>query len=250
MAELARILIADDEPTFLRSTADLLIREGYECDTAPDARTAAEMLEREDYDLLIADIKMPGNPDLEFIRGMPQIARGLPVILVTGYPSLATAIQSVELPVVAYLVKPFELPELIEHVQASTQHYRVYRAVGSVRERVRTWHEELVAIEEALVYKPGAGATITVDAFLDLTLRNIVGALSDLRGLTEGIARADPEAEPCHLLNCPKLADLTEALARAIEVLEQTKGSFKSKQLADLRESLEERVKRVRGTSA
>jgi CheY-like chemotaxis protein len=250
MAKLARILIADDEPTFLRSTADLLIREGYECDTAPDAPTAAEMLKRGGYDLLIADIKMPGNPDLELISGMPQIAQGLPVILVTGYPSLATAIQSVELPVVAYLVKPFDLAELLEHVNASIQHRRVYCAVASVHERVRTWEQHLAEFREALDCKASTGNALSVDAFLDVTLGNIVGALTDLRHLAEGSTAENGEGEPCHLLNCPKLGDLTEALARAIEVLEQTKGSFKSKQLADLRESLEEQVKRVRGMSA
>ena len=94
MSELGRILIADDEETFLMSTADLLRNEGFECDCAPDATSAAQMLRSGDHDLLIADIKMPGNFELEFIRDLPQIAEGLPVILVTGYPTLDTAIQS------------------------------------------------------------------------------------------------------------------------------------------------------------
>jgi DNA-binding NarL/FixJ family response regulator len=75
------------------------------------------MLGRENYDLLIADIKMPGNSDLEFISALPKIAEGMPVILVTGYPSLNSAIESVQLPVVAYLVKPFELNELLVRVK-------------------------------------------------------------------------------------------------------------------------------------
>jgi DNA-binding NarL/FixJ family response regulator len=75
------------------------------------------MLRKESYDLLIADIKMQGNSDLEFIKALPQIAGEMPVILVTGYPSLNSAIESIQLPVVAYLVKPFELNELLVRVK-------------------------------------------------------------------------------------------------------------------------------------
>jgi len=117
MVEPRRILIADDEESFLYSTADILRREGYDCSCASDARAATEMLRMENYDLLIADIKMKGNADLEFIKALPQIAEGMPVILVTGYPSLNSAIESIQLPVVAYLVKPFELNELLERVK-------------------------------------------------------------------------------------------------------------------------------------
>lgn len=99
-----RILITDDEETFLHSTAALLQQEGYECTCAIDIKTALEHLNASHYDLFIADIKMPGNPDLEFIRTIPQVAEGLPVILVTGYPSLRSAIDSLELPVSAYLL--------------------------------------------------------------------------------------------------------------------------------------------------
>lgn len=108
MAEKGKILIADDEETFLHSTADLLRREGYDCDIVPDGNRAAEMLGKGEYDLLIADIKMPGNGNLELVREMPRLAEGLPVILVTGYPSLKTAMESFQLPVAAYLPKPVE----------------------------------------------------------------------------------------------------------------------------------------------
>lgn len=117
MTELGRILIADDDKTFLNSTADLLRREGYECDCSPDAGMATAMLDKERYGLLISDIKMPGNSDLEFINKLAQIMEEMPVILVTGYPSLSSTIQSIQLPVVAYLIKPFEFSDLLTQVK-------------------------------------------------------------------------------------------------------------------------------------
>jgi DNA-binding NtrC family response regulator len=135
VADPIHILIADDEETFLYSTADLLRKEGYHCDCAPDGQTAAKMLRKDDYDLLIADIRMPGNGDLELIRDLPRIAEGLPVILVTGYPSMTTALESFHLPVVAYLTKPVEWQELLASVKDNAQKASLSKMVRKVRRR-------------------------------------------------------------------------------------------------------------------
>ena len=119
LARRGRILIADDEESVLLSTADLLRIEGYECACASGAKTAFDMLRKKEYDLLIADIKMQGNSDLELIKKLPEIVHRMPVILVTGYPSLSSAVQSTNLPVVAYLIKPFEFSELLTVAQGA-----------------------------------------------------------------------------------------------------------------------------------
>jgi CheY-like chemotaxis protein len=242
MAELGRILIADDEQIFLDSTADLLRQRGYECACAPDAQTAVEMMKKQDYDLLIADIKMPGNDELELIRDMPRIAEDMPVILVTAYPSLKSAIESVQLPVVAYLTKPIEFEQLLAQVRVSIDHHRVSRAVRSLRERLQDWRRDLSGIEEALSTVPGPGSSASVDAFLDLTFRNMAGALSDMNHLTKALTTQHVGQEVCHLVNCPKLNTLTNALVDTIRVLEKTKTAFKSKELGDLRKKLEDLV--------
>lgn len=74
MRELGRILIADDEVGFAEVTADLLREEGYVCDCAADAFAARRLLTGHCYDLLVADIKMPGNEELEFIGILPALA--------------------------------------------------------------------------------------------------------------------------------------------------------------------------------
>ncbi len=157
MAELGRILIADDEETFLHSTADLLRRQGHECDTAQDGPAAIKMLVAKEYDLLIADIRMPGNPELELILDLPKIAAGLPVILVTGYPSIRSAIQSVQLQVAAYLVKPFEFDELLAQVQVLISHIHTYRTIRSARQRLLDLCHDLQSIEQAMSIVPREG---------------------------------------------------------------------------------------------
>lgn len=115
----SRILIADDEETFLTSTADLLRREGYECACVRDAGSAARMLKTTGYDVLIADINMPGNAQLEFIRDLPHLSQGVLVILVTAYPSLRSAIEAVRLAVAAYLVKPCHFGDVLSAVRSA-----------------------------------------------------------------------------------------------------------------------------------
>ena len=243
MAELGRVLIADDEETFLYSTADLLRQEGYQCDCALDAVKAAEMMHAREYELLIADIKMPGNPKLELIRDMPRNAEGMPVILVTGYPSLNTAVQSIQLPVVAYMIKPIDMDELLEEMNGAIGNFRIYRAICNTRQNLEDWRRDLDGVEQLMSKKASDTPFVPVDAFVTLTLNNVVAALSDIRNVTETLAKITSEQNVCQLLSCPRLDALTNALLETIDVLEKTKSSFKSKDLGELRRNLEELVK-------
>ena len=94
MTTRGRILLADDEPTFVEATAELLRLENYECDTVSDGRTALSLIDQATYHLLISDLMMPGNDDLGLIRQLAERAGGLPVIILTAYPSTRTAIAS------------------------------------------------------------------------------------------------------------------------------------------------------------
>ncbi len=117
--QTSKILIADDNETFLLATTDLLRRKGYECYYAPDAMTVIETLKLVKFDLLISDINMPGNTGLELIKKLPEIAEGLPVILITGGQFSNTQTQSLKPPVTACLNKPLDFEELLIHVRSS-----------------------------------------------------------------------------------------------------------------------------------
>ncbi len=143
MSQTGRILVADDQATFLESTVDLLREEGYECDGAADAFIAEKLVRQKRYDLLIADIKMPGNMRLELISKLREIAEGLPVILVTGYPSLDTAIKSTRLLVVGYLLKPVNFDELLKLVRESITRYQGLQEFYSAQKRQHGKKENL-----------------------------------------------------------------------------------------------------------
>ncbi len=241
MTDLGRILIADDQESFLAATVEILREEGYECNCAPDSASAIKMLESAEYDLLISDIKMPGNENLEFIQGLPQVAEGLPVILVTGYPSLQTAIQSIQLPVVAYLLKPFDYDELLKQVRNSIKNFRVSRVARNMEKNLRKWHKDLTDIRKTICghaqqeYNPK-----NVSGFFNFTLKNISDAMLDLRNLAEAVTINSDQQEVCNLLNCPRLDTLQDALGKVYTTLERTKRAFKSKELGELSRTLKD----------
>jgi DNA-binding response OmpR family regulator len=238
MTDKGRILLADDEVTFLSSTAELLRREGYECVTVADGAAALAEARQGGYDLLITDLEMPGNSDLELVRRIAEESGGLPVIILTGYPSVRSAIACVELPVAAYLVKPVLFPELLSRVENAVRRFRSYRAIESAERRLRDWRQEFENLAAVKQPADGLGAP-AIDVFLSLTLRNVMGSLTDLDQLGRALSGRSVDTHPCQLMNCPRGAQLLAAVRETIEVLEQTKSAFKSKQLGELRHRLE-----------
>lgn len=236
---LGKILVADDEETFLDSTADLLRKEGYECDCASDGSKARSLLEQNRYDLLIADIKMPGNAELELIRDLPEVARGMPAILATGYPSLSTAIDSVQLSVIAYLVKPIDFDEMHDAVQRAIGLSRTYQTVLDARERNRNTLASIESVEDTLHALSGREVGAPVHSFIDTTLSSILEGLRDLKRLTdEGVLELNPCATEMRATE-ERLATVKGALADAVMTLEKTRSSFKSKTIGALRQRLE-----------
>lgn len=230
-----RILIADDEPTFLNSTAELLRGEGFTVDTVEDAESALGAISAATYDLLITDLEMPGNADLDLVQQVAYLSGGLPIIIITGFPSVRSAVASIELPVAAYLVKPVHFPELLKRVTSAVARFRSYQAMQSAEARLREYRSQVEAQPVASA-TPGQG----LDTFLALTLRNVMGSLTDLEQLGRALAgQQTVQPHPCQLMNCPRGAQLQAAVEETIAVLEETKGAFKSKTLGDLRHRLE-----------
>jgi CheY-like chemotaxis protein len=225
IASKGKVLIADDEPTFVDALADLLRREGYECQTVPDGlAAAAELNTAQQYDLLIADIRMPGNPDLELIKHLPQIAEGLPVILVTAYPDQGSALRSAELPVLSYLIKPVDFPELLVLVRRGIEHSAVFRANREIARRLANWASDTKMVEQVLA-KGATGPAIAPAAFVNLAMRNLLGCLSELDALWRRLApHGHDDASPGASEN--DRAVLGEAIERAMRVFDLTIATF------------------------
>jgi len=108
-----RILVVDDEETIRELLLKTLALAEYEVDVAPDGRTAVDRMRMIQYDLLITDLRMPGVDGLTVIREARRLKADIPVTILTGYSSEASAIEAINLGVQGYLTKPFRVPRVL-----------------------------------------------------------------------------------------------------------------------------------------
>jgi excisionase family DNA binding protein len=112
-AERPHILVVDDEESVRELLARTLTAADYDVDTAGDGHSALERLRSAPYDLLITDLRMPGMDGLSVIREARRHAPDLPVVIITGQSTEASAIEAINLGVSGYLTKPFRLPRIL-----------------------------------------------------------------------------------------------------------------------------------------
>ena len=246
----ARILIADDEDVFLEPTSLFFTNHGYVCDCVHTTEEAATAIEQSPYDLLIIDINMPGNSNLEFLRDRPQFTDFLPVIVVTGNPTLHTAVESLRLAVVDYQTKPINLPDFLQIAKNAMEKAQVVRVMRDARKGFGSWLEQMRQMETTLLSadKSPQGKQVAsgdlnwylgeaVQGFtsLSMSLMNAIHTLN--QGLPQG------RTDVCHLMNCSRLSAYENGIRETVDVLIKTKNSFKSKDLAEVRRKLELLIK-------
>jgi excisionase family DNA binding protein len=108
-----RVLVVDDEASIRDLLSKTLALAEYDVDVSPDGRSALERMRLYPYDLLIADLKMPGMDGLTVIREAKRYKADLPVIIITGFSTESSAIEAVNLGVAGYLTKPFRVPQVL-----------------------------------------------------------------------------------------------------------------------------------------
>lgn len=204
-----QVLLIDDEEAFLRLASAMLRRAGYASTCAQDSNTAQELLRTTKYHLIIADIRMPGNTNLELIRLLPQLTDMTPVILVTGYPSVESAAQAIQLPVVAYLTKPFAYEDFLSAVRLGLERNRLAQAMARMKQRLQNWSQDLTQLEHAMSWMSSSNTTSQAETLQLLTLQNITETLKDLK-LT-------PDSQPDSVVSLlPQAATLLSRREREI----------------------------------
>ncbi len=113
MAENYRVLVIDDEDIVHASIRKILTKLGYEVDAALTAREGLHAMEKNAYDAVITDLMMPEMNGIEMLNAMKERQINVPTIMVTGYPTIKTAIQALRLGAVDYIPKPFTRLELL-----------------------------------------------------------------------------------------------------------------------------------------
>lgn len=115
---MPRILVVDDELLIRDLLYDFFSSRNYDIILAESGSKALEILEIEDIDLILTDLKMPDMDGLELIRRAKTKKDGPPAIIMTGFPSIESAIEALRLRVADYIIKPFNINRLFESIEA------------------------------------------------------------------------------------------------------------------------------------
>jgi two-component system, NtrC family, response regulator AtoC len=153
MSKNITLLIVDDEESVRESLYNWFIEDGYEVDCAENANIALRMLESTDYDIILADIKMPGMDGLEMHRRIRSLKKDAIVIVMTAFASVETAVQALKDGAYDYITKPFDPDDLSHLIRNATGQIYLKMENEALRNKIVSLEnvEDLIGNSEAMI---------------------------------------------------------------------------------------------------
>jgi len=130
---MAKILVVDDQEMMRDSLAGTLVREGHEVVACADGPSAVGRLQAARFDLLITDLKMPKMTGLELLADARRLRPDMPVVLMTAFATVGTAVEAMKLGAYDYIQKPFDGDEIKLLVERTLEHNRLIRENQALR---------------------------------------------------------------------------------------------------------------------
>jgi DNA-binding NtrC family response regulator len=141
-----RVVIVDDEPDMVENCARILSRVGYQCFTTTEPTRALALLEEERADLLITDLKMPGMDGMELLKHVRAIDPTLPVIVITAFATIESAVAAVKEGATDYLPKNFS----VEHLRVTVERALRQRSLQVENRNLREQLQETFGLESII----------------------------------------------------------------------------------------------------
>ncbi len=118
MSENTRILVIDDDENVRKILSAVLVREGYSVDTAKNGEEAIEKSKRNFYNMALIDIRLPDMEGTKLLTTLKETVPKMVKLIMTGYPTLDNAVESVNRSADGYLIKPINIDRLLETIKA------------------------------------------------------------------------------------------------------------------------------------
>ncbi|HCY41536.1 MAG TPA: Fis family transcriptional regulator [Prolixibacteraceae bacterium] len=152
MAKKISILIVDDEESVRDSLYNWFIEDGYRVERAQDAKKALSMLESEIFDIILADIKMPGMDGLEMLKRIKALRKDSIVIIMTAFATVDTAVQALKDGAFDYVTKPFDPDDLSHLIRNASKQISLLEENEILKEKVVSLEnvEDLIGNSEAM----------------------------------------------------------------------------------------------------
>jgi len=201
------ILIVDDEPHLPHQFARFLRKHGYEVYTAPDGEVGLLELQKNSIDLVLLDVRLPKMSGLEVLGEIRKNDQALPVIMLTAYGDVQTAVAAMKMGALDYLIKGFDLEELLLSVQRGLETSAIHRELRQLRrERSDNYHFSfIVGHSERMreVFDLVARVAQSDTASVLITGESGTGKEVVARAIHDQSLRA---SGPFHPLNCAAIA--------------------------------------------
>jgi DNA-binding NtrC family response regulator len=217
-----RVLVVDDDPVMLRVASALLAAEGLEVARAASGEEAMSAVARGRFDLVLSDVKLPGVTGLELVQQVHALSAETPIILMTAFASVNSAVEAMRAGASDYIVKPFEPDDLKLRVRKALRFVRLENENRRLRQDLGTSaaSARLIAASPAM---RAVAATIAKLARTDLTVFLLGESGTGKEVMARALHYDGPRAEgPFVAVNCAALPrDLVES-----ELFGSAKGAF------------------------
>ena len=116
-----KVLIIDDERAIRNSLGEILTDEGYEVDTAEDGAAGLQQVEKEKYDVIFCDIKMPGMDGVEVLGKLTEMGLDSAVIMISGHADIETAVECIKMGAFDFVQKPLDLNRILITIKNASE---------------------------------------------------------------------------------------------------------------------------------
>jgi len=215
-----RVLVVDDEESMRHMISVILKKEGYAAVTSPSADEALELLELEDFDFILSDIKMPGLGGTRFLKELRLRNQSAPVIMMSAYGSMDSAIECMKLGAYDYISKPFKPDEVVLTIKKAAERESLKRENKRLRAEAEQNYGSLYGEDPSMLeVKELIGKVAAYDTTILITGETGTGKELVARAIYQGGARRDG---PFIAVNCGAIPEnLMES-----ELFGHVKGAF------------------------
>ena len=215
-----KILVVDDERAIRNSLKEILTDEGYEVDTAEDGAVAIAMAERDRYNIIFCDIKMPNMDGIEFLDKVDEAGLDSAVVMISGHGDIATAVECIKKGAFDFIQKPLDLNRILITIKNATEKVSLVKETKILKKKV--YGQKMVGESEAIRnIKDMITKVAATDARVLIMGPNGSGKELVARSLHEQSTRS---AMPYIEVNCAAIpSELIES-----ELFGHEKGSFTS----------------------
>jgi len=220
--EPMRILVVDDETVIRDALKRILDDQRFLVETCSSGYGAIELLHKQDFDLIVTDLKMPGMSGIEVLKAVKALQANVPVIIITGYATVDTAVEAMKNGAFDYLTKPFSPDQILAKVDEALKQRQLSEDEYDVRSEVSRQHgfdgfigesREMQKVYRRIMQVASSSSTVLITGESG-TGKELVARAIHNRG-----ARRD---QPFIALDCTSLA---ETLLES-ELFGHVKGSF------------------------